>query len=92
MTAITIAPRDIELQAGSLDSLYFRIECLRALFDQAQESAAAMVDMDEGDRHNAAERIRGICEAGDQLVDHYSTCLAEIRDELKAVAGGKANG
>jgi len=48
--------------------------------------------MDEGDRHNAAERIRGICEAGDQLVDHYSTCLAEIRDELKAVAGGKANG
>lgn len=92
MTAITIAPRDIELQAGSLNSLYMKIECLRFLFDQAQESAAAMVQMSESDRDNIAERIRGICQAGDQLVDHYSTCLAEIRDELKALAGGKANG
>lgn len=92
MTTATIAPKALESQAWSIDSLYFNIECLRALFDQAQESAAAMVDMGENDRHNAAERIRGICEAGDQLVDHYSTRLAAIRDELKALAGGKANG
>lgn len=92
MTATSIAPQELLLQAGHLNSLYMKIECLRFLFDQAQDSAADMVQVSESDRDSIAERIRGICQAGDQLVDHYSTCIAEIRDTLTTLAGGKANG
>ena len=90
MTAITIAPKALESQAQRINDIFLKLETLSHLYDAAHRSAMEMLDVVEREQHNIAERIFGICSAGEQLVDCYSTHLAEIRDELTALSKGQA--